>query len=174
MSVDGSEKRTTKQKVQHEFVQLTVIFLYLGFFFCALAAYSMLLLNKYDISYYNFGAALLNALIVAKVIMIGEYAHLGKKHENKPLFLSSLYKAILFSVLVFAFHVLEEVIKRLIHGEGFSGALQNVRFDDLAARTLIFFCTFLPLFAFRELQRVMGEEKFRALFFKTGAAGKSI
>jgi len=168
MSVQASEKPTTKQKAMHELEQLTAIFLYLAFFFCALATYSMLLLDKYDISYFNYGVALLNALIIAKVILIGEYAHLGKRHENKPLFLSSLYKAILFSVLVFAFHVVEEIVKRLIHGKGFAGAFHEVRLDDLAARTVIIFCTFLPLFAFRELQRVMGEEKFRDLFFKTG------
>ncbi|HMD42095.1 MAG TPA: hypothetical protein VKH45_03385 [Candidatus Acidoferrum sp.] len=174
MSVEVPQIPTTKQKVTHELVEMTGIFLYLAFFFCALTTYSMLLLNKYDIPYYNYGAALLNALIVAKVILIGEYAHLGKRHEKKPLLLSSFYKAVYFSVLVFAFHVAEEVVKRLIHGEGFAGALQNVRFDDLAARTLIIFSTFLPLFAFRELQRVMGEEKFRDLFFKTGAADKSV
>jgi hypothetical protein len=63
----------------------------------------------------------------------------------------------------------EEVVKRLIHNEGFAGALHEVRLDDLLARSLIIFCTFLPLFAFRELQRVMGEEEFRDLFFKTGS-----
>ena len=168
MSVQTSENPSMKQKAMHELEQLTAIFLYLAFFFCALATYSMLLLDKYDISYFNYGVALLNALVIAKVILIGEYAHLGKRHENKPLFLSSLYKAILFSVLVFAFHVVEEMVKHLIHGKGFGGAFHEVRLDDLAARTVIIFCTFLPLFAFRELQRVMGEEKFRDLFFKTG------
>jgi hypothetical protein len=168
MNVEVSEKPSMKQKAKHEFEELTAIFLYLAFFFCALATYSMLLLNKYDISYFNYGAALLNALVVAKVILIGEYAHLGKRHENKPLILSSLYKAFLFSVLVFAFHVVEEMIKHLVHGKAFAGAFHEVRFDDLAARTLIIFCTFLPLFAFRELHRVMGEDKFRDLFFKSG------
>ncbi len=174
MSVEVPQKPTTKQKVMHELEELAGIFLYLAFFFCALNAYSMLLLNKYDIPYYNYGAALLNALIIAKVILIGEYAHLGRRQEKKPLFLSSFYKALYFSVLVFLFHAVEDVVKRYIHGEGFGGALQNVRFDDLAAGALVIFCTFLPLFAFRELQRVMGEEKFRALFFKTGAADKSV
>ena len=168
MSVEASEKPSTKQKAKHELEQLTAIFLYLAFFFCALATYSMLLLDRYDISYFNYGAALLNALVIAKVILIGEYARLGKSHENKPLFLSSLNKAFLFSLLVFAFHILEEIIKRLIHRKGFTGAFHEVRLDDLAARTLIIFCTFLPLFAFRELQRVIGEENFRNLFFKTG------
>ena len=169
MSVEVSAGPTVKQKIRHEFVEFAGIALYLAFFFCSLAAYKRLLLNDYGIPYFAYGTALLNALIVAKVILIGEYARLGTKHENKPLLVSSLYKAILFSAFVFAFHVVEEVVKHLIHKQGFAGALHQVRLDDLLARSLIVFCTFLPLFAFRELQRVMGEERFRDLFFKTGA-----
>jgi len=146
--------------------------LYLAFFFCAVATYSMILLDKFHVSYFTYGAALINALVIAKVILIGEYAHLGKKHEAKPLFLSSVYKAFLFSLLVFAFHIIEEVIKRLWHGETMAGASRELRFDDLLCRSLIVFCTFVPLFAFRELQRVLGEENFRALFFRSGAAAK--
>ena len=174
MSVEDSEKPSVKQKIKHEFEEFTAIFLYLAFFFCALSTYRTLLLNKYDISYFNYGAALLNALIIAKVILIGEYARLGKRHENKPLFLSSLYKAFLFSTLVFAFHVVEEMVKRLIHGEGFTGSFHEVRLDELASRTVVIFSTFLPLFAFRELQRVMGEDKFRDLLFKTGTPTNSV
>ncbi|MGB2626545.1 MAG: hypothetical protein WAK20_07130 [Candidatus Acidiferrum sp.] len=169
MSNEGALKPTTKEKVEHELRELAIIFLYLAFFFCALVTYSMLLLNKYDIPFYNYGTALLNALIIAKVILIGEYARLGKRHEHKPLVLSALYKAIYFSILVFAFHVVEELVKRMIHGEGIVGGFQHLRFDDIAARTLVIFCAFLPLFAFRELRRVIGDDKFRELFFKAGA-----
>ncbi len=90
------------------------------------------------------------------------------------MFLSSLYKAFLFSILVFAFHVVEEMVKRLIHGEGFTGSFLEVRLDELASRTVVIFSTFLPLFAFRELQRVMGEDKFRNLLFKTATPTNSV
>ena len=169
MSIEVSAKPTVTQKIKHEFIEFVGIALYLAFFFCSLAVYKSMLLHQYDISYFAYGTALLNALVIGKVILIGEYARLGKKHENKPLLVSSLYKAIVFTGLVFAFHIVEEVVKRLIHKESFAGALREVRLDDLLARSLIIFCTFLPLFAFRELQRVMGEEGFRDLFFKTGA-----
>jgi hypothetical protein len=170
MSGEVSVKPTVKQKIKHEFVELAGITVYLAFFFCSIAVYQSLLLKRYDISYFAYGTALLNAVIVAKVILIGEYARLGKKHENKALLVSSLYKAILFSALVFAFHVAEEVVKLLIHKEAFSSAIHEVRLGDLLGRSLIVFCTFIPLFAFRELQRVMGEEKFRQLFFKAGGS----
>ena len=88
----------------HEFAEMGVIFLYLAFFFCAISTYSMLLLNKFEISYFTYGASLINALVVAKVILIGEYARIGRKQEAKPLFYSAIYKAFVFCFLVFAFH----------------------------------------------------------------------
>ena len=160
MHVENSEKTGLKQKVAHEFEELGIITLYLAFFFCALATYSMLLLNEFHVSYFTYGFALINALVVAKVILIGDYAHLGKRSEGRPLFVSAIVKAFLFSLLVFAFHVLEEVIKRLVHGADIATASREMRIDELLGRALVVFCTFIPLFAFRELRRVMGEEEF--------------
>jgi hypothetical protein len=173
MSTEISKNASVKQKAVHELEELIGIFLYLGFFFCAVTTYSMLLLNDFHVSYFSFGTALINALVVAKVILLGEYAHLGKKHEAKPLFLSAAYKAFLFSLLVFAFHIVEEVIKRLWHGESFGTAYHRIRINELLARTLVIFCTFLPLFAFRELRRVLGEDEFRALFFRKETTPKA-
>jgi hypothetical protein len=173
MNVDNSERTSLKQKAAHELVQLVAIFLYLAFFFCALATYSMLLLKEFNVLYFTYGFALINALVIAKVILIGEYAHLGKKHEAKPLLQAAIYKAFLFTSLVFGFHVVEEVIKLLLHRENLARALHEIRIDDLLGRSLVVFCTLITLFAFRELQRVLGEDNFRALFFRTGATAKS-
>ena len=70
--------------------------LYLALFFCALATYSMLLLKEFNVSYFTYGFALINALVIAKVILIGEYTHLGKKHEAKPLLQVAVYKALCY------------------------------------------------------------------------------
>ena len=162
-----SDKNSTadlKHKAVHEFKQFVAISLYLAFFFCAVATYRMLLLNDFRDSYFNYLAGLINALVIAKVILIGEYAHLGKKYEHKPLLLSSAYKALLFGLLVFCFHIIEEVVKRLLHGEAMAGAFHNMHINDLIGRALVTFCTFVPFFAFREVRRVLGEDKFQDLF----------
>lgn len=57
---------------------------------------------------------------------------------------------------MFAFHIVEELIKRLLGGENMTTASREIRLDDLACRSLVVFCTFIPLFAFRDLQRVLG------------------
>jgi hypothetical protein len=168
MTKDAAVRAELKRKAKHELRELMVIFLYLAFFFCALTTYAMLLLNEYHVRYWNYAFALINALVITKVIMIGEYAKVGRRYESRPLFLSSIYKALLFGVLVFAFHIVEEVIKRLIHGADLARASHELRIDQLLGRGIVVFCTFIPLFAFRETRRVLGEERFHELFFRSG------
>jgi len=173
MSAEHSEKKSVEQKVAHEFEELAIISGYLAFFFCALATYSMLLLKEFHISYFVYGMALLNALIIAKVILIGEALHAGRRFEGKALFYSALWKALVFGLLVFAFHLVEELIKHLVHGQAIAGAFHDIQVDELLARAVVIFCTFIPLFAYRELRRIIGEDSFRALLFRPPAAPKS-
>jgi hypothetical protein len=172
MNEKSSSERSLKQKALHELKDLLVLSVYLAFFFCALATYRMLLLRDYHIDSLTYAFALINALVVAKVIMIGELAHIGKRHESKPVFVSAIWKAFVFSVLVLVFHFAEEVVKHLVHGEKFAGAVNETRIDDLLGRGLVIFCTFITLFGFREVSRVLGEEKFQAMLFGSGGADK--
>lgn len=165
MTDEKPEKKALKQKVREELEDVAILTAYLAFFFCALATYSMLLLDKFHISSFAYGTALINAVIIAKVILIGEAVHVGKKFEGKALVFSAIWKSFVFGWLVFAFHIGEEMIKNLIHGKGAAAAFREIRFDDLLSRSVVVFCTFVPLFAFRELRRVMGRDSFRALFF---------
>jgi hypothetical protein len=156
------------QKTVHELKDFAAISIYLAFFFCALTTYAMVLLKRYDVSYINYSFAIINALVIAKVLLIGDMAHLGRKSEARPLYQTVLYKSFVFSLLVFAFHFVEEVVKRIIHHEPSGTVLHNTHWDDLAAKSLIIFAVFIPLFAFRELRRVMGEDTFYALFRTPG------
>jgi hypothetical protein len=173
MNTQDSQKTSLKQKAGHEFKEISIVFVYLAVFFCALSTYGMLLLDKFEISYFTYGAALLNAFVITKVILIGEAAHLGKELEAKPLFYSAIYKAFVYGLLVFVFHLVEEIIKRLIHHQDIVGAFKEIRLDDLLARSVVIFCTFIPFFAFRELGRVLGKDQFRALIFSTRTLPKS-
>jgi hypothetical protein len=121
----------------------------------------------------TFAFAVINALVVAKVIMIGEYANVGRRFESKPLILSTMWKALLFVLLVFGFHIAEEVIKHLLHGRNLSGAYHDIHMDDLLGRSLLVFCTFVTLFGFRELRRTLGHKKFQALLFRSERSGQS-
>src|SRR5215475_11157942 len=146
MQANDSEKKGLKQKVVHELQEVAILSGYLAFFFCALATYSMLLLDRFHIAYFAYGTAVINALVVAKVILIGEALHAGDRYEGKALLHSAVWKAFVFGLLVFAFHVLEEMIRQLIDGKSAIGEFQEVRLDDLLSRSVVIFCTFIPLF----------------------------
>jgi len=165
MSVKDSSAPGIKQKALHELREFVALSLYLAFFFCALAAYRMLLLRDFGAQSVTFAFALFNALVVAKVIMLGEMAHVGKRYEAKPLILSIFWKAVMFGLLVFAFHFVEEVIKHLVHGKSIAAAFQEIRMDDLLGRSLVIFSTFITLFGFREFRRVLGDATFRSMLY---------
>jgi hypothetical protein len=154
-----------KQKAKHELKEMLVLSGYLAFFFCALTTYKMFLLSQYEIDEWSYGFALLNALVITKVIMIGQYAKVGRKHEGNSVFISAIWKSFIYGLLVFAFHIVEEIIKRLIHGADVAKASRQVRIEELGANAVVVFATFIPLFIFLELRRVMGDEAFISLFF---------
>ena len=170
MTSKGPAAPGFKKKAERELKHFAWISLYLAFFFCALSTYSMLLLRRYEISYLNYTFAIVNALIVAKVILIGRMVHLGRGAEDRPLYQTILYKSFLFGLLIFAFHILEEFIKRVIHGKPFGTVWHELDFNEVIAKSIIIFCAFIPLFAFLELGRVLGGEKLHGLFFKPEAA----
>jgi hypothetical protein len=172
-TMEPSKKTELKRKAVHELVDMLEISLYLWAFFCAVALYRMLLLNQFHDAFLDFGIALINALVVAKVILIGEAVHVGKKFEAKRLLVSSIYKAFVFGLLLFAFHVVEELIKLRLHGETLASAYQHLRIQDFLGRALVVFCAFVPLFAFRELRRVVGESEFNDIFYRSGTAVKT-
>ena len=158
---------TFKQKAAREMKEYLIISAYLAFFFCAMVAYTDLLLEQHNVNddLVTYSFAIINALIIGKVILIGEMVHVAKHAETRPLYQSVILKSIIFGILVFLFHLLEEFIKRLIHGEPRGTVLHNIHINQLISRNIIIFCAFLPLFAFRELRRVMGEENLYAIFF---------
>jgi len=161
-----------KQKIKHELREMLELFLYLAFFFCALAIYDMLLLKQYSVEYWTIAFALINAAVITKVIMIGEYAKIGKRYEYKALLISAVWKSFVFGLLVFAFHVVEEVIKRLIHGADVAEASRDIRLEQFASRAIIVFCVFIPLFVWREFRRTMGADEFRTMVYGTGESKK--
>jgi hypothetical protein len=167
MNSNDSARPSLKRKAIHEAMEFAWVFAFLAFFFCALVTYSTLLLREFHIRYLSYAFALLNALVIAKVILLGELAHFGKKYEARPLLLSAIYKAFLFSLLVFGFHFVEEAIKGLLHGVSVARTFHEIRIDDLLGRSIVIFCVFIPLFAFREFRRVLGEDKFYHLLFRS-------
>jgi hypothetical protein len=169
MNSPDKKKRNWKEIIFHELVEYWINVAYLTLVFAAFTQYRRLVLAAYDITYTNYWFAVIEALILAKVIMIGDVVRLGRGLEKKPLIYPTLYKTAVFTFFVGVFTVLENVIKGLWKGTGFTGGL--VEFlgkgsNEFIANALIVFVAFIPFFGVKELGRVLGQDKIRALFFR--------
>ena len=79
-----------------ELIGYWIIVLYLAVFFSVFANYRRLKLAHYSISYTLYGTSILEAMVLAKCILIFDTLHFGRRLKNKPLIFSTLYKAAVF------------------------------------------------------------------------------
>src|SRR6476661_7442649 len=114
-------KGNWKHRIAHELIRYWTNVAYLAVFFGAFAWYRRFVLAEYGISYLNYGAAIIEAMILAKVILIGDALGLGRGFQNKPLIYPTLNKAVVFSILVGVFAIIEHMVSGMLHGKGVRG-----------------------------------------------------
>src|SRR5215471_15045031 len=165
-----------KQKFVAELIEYWIVVVYLACFFGVFTWQRRFILAEYHITYGHYWVSVLEALVLAKVILIGDMMRLGQRFDEKPLLVPTLYKAVVFSLWVGVFSVLEHTIEGLLRGHGPAEGIAELRRTgeyELLARCLITFVAFIPFFAFKELGRVLGEGTIRALFWRSRAATTS-
>jgi hypothetical protein len=157
-----------RQKAVHEVIEYWVNFLYLAFFLVAFTWYRRLILAAYHVQYTNYWFPLIEAAVLAKIIMIGDLLRLGRLKDQRPLIVVALYRAVVFCIWVGAFSLLEDTVRSLFHGQGLLGGLETIAdrgWHEVLAGCVVAFVAFVPFFAFKEMGRLLGEEEFRALFW---------
>lgn len=158
-----------KKKISHEMIEYGINVIYLTLVFAAFTQYRRLLLAAHDIIYTNYWVAVIQALILGKVIMIGAVLRIGRGLEQKPLIFPTVYKALIFTCLVIVFNIAEHVVKGIWQGHGavagLAGFIKRAP-HELLAGSLVIFVALIPFFAVKELGRVLGEAKISALFFQ--------
>lgn len=174
-SIESQTSRSSEHKSSHlkekaveEFKLYWMVFLFLALMFGAFTTYRRLILGDMGVSYGHYGAGIIEALVIAKVILIGDAMKLGRGMEKYPLIYSVLVKSVLFSLFVGLFNICEHAIESLWHGQSWSAILAHPfeakTPDEFLARSIVLFVTFIPFFALWETGRVLGHGKLAALF----------
>jgi hypothetical protein len=161
-----------KARIFHEVSEYWMNVCYLALVFASFVQYRRLVLAAHGIAYENYWFALIEALILAKVIMIGSVFRLGRGLERKPLIYPTLYKTVVFTLFCGLLALGEHAVKGLWQGERFMGGLAELfgkGAHELLANSLVVLVAFIPYFGVKELGRVLGEDKIRALFFQKRA-----
>src|SRR5262245_28686548 len=157
-----------KARMFEEFRGYWLNVLYLALVFGAFVQYRRWILASHEIDYENYLMGLIKAMVLAKVIMLGDALRLARGMDRRPLIWPTLYKAVVFSLFLVAFTFLEHGVKGWWTGDGFVGGVKELAekgADELLGSTLVIFVSLIPFFAFREIGRVMGRGRLLKAFF---------
>jgi hypothetical protein len=166
--MDHEARTSLKARAVEEFKLFWIIALYLWVFLGSFTVYRRLVVAETGTAYLHYGVAVIEALVIAKVILIGGMFAFTRRFDNKPLIVPVLYKSLLFAILVLLFGVVEHLVEGWFHKQGLMGGLREIASlgdYELGARVLMLFVAFVPFFAFGEIGRVLGPQKLAAMFF---------
>ena len=170
-------KQALKEKVYREFKEFLVIAVYLWLVFGLLILYKSAILAENHISLAYHGLAAINALALAKVMLVAKDLHLGERFDDAPLIYPTLLKSAIFAAVLACFKILEDTLVGLYHGQSFPQSIAELAggtFRGILTLTLLLFVVLIPFVGFGELQRRIGKDRLAQVFFhERHAAGSS-
>jgi hypothetical protein len=86
----GETNRSLKQKAVHEIREYLVISFYLFVVFSLFVVYTSVILAEHHIDFALHGFAVINALALAKVMLVAQELHLADQFRDAPLIYPTL------------------------------------------------------------------------------------
>jgi hypothetical protein len=168
MAARDGRAGSLKERARLELLEYLAISLYLCVYLGALLNYRRSVLSEMGISYTHYGYAVIESLILAKVILIGEAMHIGRREASRRLAVSALYQSIVFGIFVLAFQVLERAIHALVTRAPVAAEVAAMfrRPSATLAHVLVLILAFVPFFLLREAGRQLGEERLFGLLLR--------
>jgi fumarate reductase subunit C len=167
-------KPNLKQRLVDEAIKFLAIAFYLWVMFGVFALHESVVSAKDHINYHFYGFALVNALILGKVMLIAEDLHFADWFKDRPLIYPILCKAVAFSILFLVFDVVEEVLVGIFKGKTIGESIPSIGGGSLSGVFfvgIILAVALIPFFAFREVGRAIGERALHSLMFTGGPQG---
>jgi hypothetical protein len=164
------EEPAWKKRIVAELRKLAITVIYIWVLLSVFALYREIILANYNIDYSTkFGFALINALILAKFMWLGEILHAGKRAAGKSLLYSTLWKSALFAFILMVCHLLEETLLKLWHGQSIAESLSETVAHprDIFATALVMFVVLIPFFFAKGLIEILGEGEIKTLLLRS-------
>jgi hypothetical protein len=161
-------KRDLKQRILDEVIKFLGIAFYLWVMFGMFALHESVVAEKNHINYHFYGFAVVNALILGKVMLIAEDLNFADWFKDRPLVYPILCKAVAFSALFLLFDVVEEVLVGIFKGKTIAESIPSIGGGSPSGVFfvgIILAIALIPFFAFREIGRALGERELHSLLF---------
>lgn len=165
-SAGHSRIQKAKDTVIDEMKRFLVMFFYLWLLLGLFVINEKVTLRQHGIDFAPHGFAFINALVLAKVMLVAEDLNLGARLQARPLIYPIVTEALILAILFIAFHVVEQMVIGLVGGESVAASVPAIGgggLVGLACVALILFVSLIPYFAFRRVSRELGPGKMRAL-----------
>ena len=159
-----------KQKAYQGLKNYLTLSCYLWVVFGLFVLYRSVILSGHNIPFAPHGFALVNALVLARVILVAQ-GFVGEwlSALELPLIYTTLFKSAIFAVLLGSLKIVEETLLGLYRGLSYKESTFPALGGSSLTGTLVFMAmlavVLIPFFAFTELGSVLGEEKWRTLLF---------
>jgi hypothetical protein len=158
-----------KGRVRHELRAYLIITLFFTLILGVFNVFRRLILGEAGVSASNYGISLVEALILAKIVLIGDAMNLKLiGGAGRSIFELAFLRSFLFAVLVWLFTILEHVVEGLIRRLDWSEIGHSIvrhGLHEMVARIIMMFAAFLPFFALWELRLRLGPRRFFELWF---------
>ena len=165
----GTSTPTIKQRAYREFKEGLIIVLYLWAVFGLLVLHKSMILAEQHIDFTYHSLALINALALAKIMLVARHLPLGKRLKNAPLIYPTLLKSAFFTVVLACFKILEDALIGFYRHESFQRSIAELgggTWKGVLTLALLVFAMLIPFVGYGELGRVLGEGKLQMLFFR--------
>ena len=156
------------KRITDEFIEFAIIAAYLYICFTAILYLKASILKAEGIPFAPFGFAAAKALICAKFASIGHALHIGERFKDLPLIWPTLFRSLVFLLLLIILNSLEEVIVGIMHGRGVADSLAELgggTLNQLFATSIVGLLILIPFFGFRVLGEAVGERNLVRVFF---------
>ena len=161
-----------KEKAIEEFRSFFVMALYLWFVFALMLLNEAIILKKPDFNFLAQGFTVINALVLAKVMLVADDLGFGRELDGLPLIWPILYKAVLYALLFVAFHELEHYVVAWFNGKAQTMTLPTVGGGTWAGAACVWAVmavSLMPFFAIREVSKLVGTSRVWRLMLVPGA-----
>jgi hypothetical protein len=160
-------KRSLKEKIVHEVIEIGGVILYLFVSFAVLQTFrcGTLLFECSENDFISgYTTALISALALGKFVFVLDKMKFVQKFKEKPLIIPILYKTALFTCLM---NVILNIEERILHRQPEHHEFHNTSEFMLCyfAHQLAFFLVFFFFFCYRGISGIIGEKRMFKLFF---------
>jgi hypothetical protein len=158
------------EKAIDEGKQLFYIFIYFWVLFGLFSVYRSLVLNERNLIYHE-GFAVINALLLAKVVLVAEFFQAANSLKHKPLVYPIVFKSAVFCAILICFYIIEETLVGVWHGKTIAASFPEIGgegWKGILVVWTIMFVALIPFFSYRELARVLGKDELHSLIFRRG------